>query len=126
MKYLLDTHIWIWLVSRPGKISEAVKNSSMVLISSSIGARFKARRAIFNAYMFFPSLVLCFLTSSGPRSRAGSLCSSSPVQSVHRVGIEPGAGINKYAVVAGSYQERAFSVFDYGIDYIAAQAVGVV
>jgi PIN domain nuclease of toxin-antitoxin system len=26
VKYLLDTHIWIWLVSRPEKISEAVKN----------------------------------------------------------------------------------------------------
>ncbi len=26
MKYLLDTHIWIWSVSKPEKLSEEVKN----------------------------------------------------------------------------------------------------
>jgi PIN domain nuclease of toxin-antitoxin system len=26
VKYLLDTHIWIWSVSKPEKLSEEVKN----------------------------------------------------------------------------------------------------
>lgn len=48
------------------------------------------------------------------------------VESGDWVGIEPAAGINKYAVVAGADEECAFPVFDNGIDNIAAQAVGIV